>query len=129
MIKTGKIGISYVINSIKDLFSSSESKGEETSAVSSSTSVKNRCEKLKVLRKTLESYGGLLAKVSQMLSYGIKDENVFDDLKPYSREKTHKFLLHLIKTQNLDYDIHPEIYKSGSIGQVYIGTYKEKKLQ
>ena len=63
-----------------------------------------------------------------MLSYGIKDENVFDDLKPYSRDKTHKFLLHLIKTQNLDYEIIPQIYKSGSIGQVYIGKYKDKKI-
>ena len=72
----------------------------------------------------------MLAKVAQMLAYGDNDDDtVFSECKPFSRERTHTFVKKYIKNNtDVPFTITPIIYKSGSIGQVYKGEYKNKTI-
>lgn len=117
MIKASKIGVSYLINSVKEIFNKDKN-----------DKVQGKVEKMKVLRKTFEQYGGLLAKIAQMLSFGDTSASAFSNLQPFSRDKTHKYLLEYIKKENLIYTIIPTIFKSGSIGQVYKGMLNGKQI-
>lgn len=119
MIRAGSIGISYVINACKNVFSSSKDDSD----------LSKKAKKLKILKQTLESYGGMLAKIAQMLSYDDGSDSVFSECKPFSRKKTHNFIKKYIKNNNdIPFTIVPIIYKSGSIGQVYKGEYKNEKI-
>ena len=119
MLRAGSIGISYVINACKNVFSSSKDDGD----------LNHKAKKLKVLKQTLESYGGMLAKISQMLAYSDGADSVFSDCKPFSRKKTHEYIKSYIKNnKDVPFTIVPIIFKSGSIGQVYKGEYKNQNI-
>lgn len=116
MLRTGRIGLSFMYNLLTG--EKSENKNIEHD------NLLTNIHRLQALRKTLEQYGGLLSKVSQMLAYEDSNSSVFADCKPFSREKTKLYLKKYIKENNLDYEIDTEIHKSGSIGQVHIGYLK-----
>lgn len=92
-----------------------------------------QCKKLRCLSDTLESYGGVLSKLSQMLSMDDQNSTTFSDCKPFSKEKTikyfKKFIENLIENSSIKFDfINFDVYKSGSIGQVHKGVYKNKNI-
>lgn len=113
MFKIGSIGISYVYNLLTGT--------EEQSDSSLVTNMK----RLQVLRKTLEKNGGIFSKVAQMLAYGDTNCSVFSECKPYSREETKEYLKKYIEVSKPGYIVDLNIHKSGSIGQVHIGTFTE----
>jgi predicted unusual protein kinase regulating ubiquinone biosynthesis (AarF/ABC1/UbiB family) len=89
----------------------------------------SKCQKLRCLSGTLESYGGVLSKISQILSLNDQNSSAFSDCKPFSKEKTVKYFKDFIKNsslpvQSVDFDV----YKSGSVGQVHKATYKNKRI-
>jgi predicted unusual protein kinase regulating ubiquinone biosynthesis (AarF/ABC1/UbiB family) len=90
-----------------------------------------RGNKLKCLADTFQSYGGVLAKLSQIVCFENQENSVFSDCKPYSRDKTIKYLKTEFKLResffkNVKYiDFNP--FKSGSVGQVHKGIYKDDK--
>ena len=92
-----------------------------------------KATKLKCLVDTFQSYGGVLAKLSQIICLGENDQNnaVFSDCKPFSTEKTCKYIKNLFENDNeffkdiksIDYNV----YKSGSVGQVHKAIYKDEE--
>lgn len=112
MFKIGSIGVSYIYNLLTE-------KKEDNSLV-------NNMKRIQVLRNTLEQYGGIFSKVSQMLAYGDVNSSVFSECKPYSRDQTKEYLKEYIKTSKPRYIIDLDIYKSGSVGQVHIGRFTEE---
>ena len=85
--------------------------------------------KLKCLADTFQSYGGVLAKLSQIVCYENQDSTVFSDCKPFSRDETIQYFKEHYNEfpeffKNVKY-IDFEPYKSGSIGQVHKGVYKD----
>ena len=76
------------------------------------------------LSKTLANKGGVLSKLSQIISYaeGDTNNNVFDNCKPYKSKKTVNYLKNMLETELFEKHISfcdLNIYKSGSIGQVH----------
>lgn len=88
-----------------------------------------KCQKLRCLSKTLESYGGVLSKLSQMLSLNDQDSSVFSDCKPFSKDKTIKYFQTFINNSNYNLDfVDFNVYKSGSVGQVHKAMYKNNDI-
>lgn len=90
----------------------------------------NKNNKLKCLTDTFSSYGGVLAKLSQILCYDNPNNNSFSDCKPFSKEKTIQYLKNEVENnteffKNVE-EINFEVFKSGSIGQIHKAVYKEK---
>ena len=92
-----------------------------------------KATKLKCLSDTFQSYGGVLAKLSQIICLGEndKDNSVFSDCKPFSTEKTTKYIKQLVENETEYFkdvnNINYNVYKSGSIGQVHKATYKNNR--
>lgn len=89
----------------------------------SKDNLNEKSKKLKLLADTFSQYGGLLSKVSQILMLNDINNNVFSDCKPFSRDKTHNYIVKQYEN-NPDFfrlinQFNFEIYKSGSVGQVY----------
>jgi predicted unusual protein kinase regulating ubiquinone biosynthesis (AarF/ABC1/UbiB family) len=108
--------------------SNEEETNEQNS--NSKTFVK-KATKLKCLSDTFQSYGGVLAKLSQIVCFEHEDSSVFSDCKPYSKDKTIKYLQNEFKI-NSEYfknikniDFNP--FKSGSVGQVHKAIYNDDK--
>jgi predicted unusual protein kinase regulating ubiquinone biosynthesis (AarF/ABC1/UbiB family) len=116
MLRSGSICMSFLYNY---LTSESESQSENGG-------LEKNCQKLKCLSKTFESYGGVLSKLSQILSLNNEKSEVFSDCKPFSKEKTIEYFKQNCSEnlENVDY----EVYKSGSVGQVHKAMYKNKKV-
>jgi predicted unusual protein kinase regulating ubiquinone biosynthesis (AarF/ABC1/UbiB family) len=81
------------------------------------------------LSKTLANKGGVLSKLSQIISYaeGDTNNNVFDNCKPYKSKKTVNYLKNMLETELFEKHISfcdLNIYKSGSIGQVHKAILK-----
>lgn len=88
-----------------------------------------KCQKLRCLSDTLQSYGGILSKLSQILSLNDENSSVFSDCKPFSEKKTTCFFKKFIKNTDLPIeDVNFEVYKSGSVGQVYKCKYKGENV-
>lgn len=92
----------------------------------SKDNLNEKSRKLKLLAETFSQYGGILSKVSQILVLNDIDNNVFSDCKPFSRDKTHNYIVKQYEN-NSDFfqtikQFNFEIYKSGSVGQVYRAT-------
>jgi predicted unusual protein kinase regulating ubiquinone biosynthesis (AarF/ABC1/UbiB family) len=113
MLKIGSIGVSFMYNLITG-------NGEEIN--SDNNLLQNNFRRLHALRETLEQHGGLFSKVAQMLSYGDLNSSVFSECKPFSKNETIKYIKNEVHP---DYKIDYDVYKSGSIGQVHIGTFKD----
>lgn len=86
-------------------------------------------KRLRCLSNTLKDYGGVLSKLSQILCLDDKDNNVFSECKPFSKEKTIKFFKRFIINSDLPVNnVDFNVYKSGSIGQVHKAVYEDKKI-
>lgn len=121
MLKTGSLGISYLYNLLKS---------DSGSSGSSSDTLEKNTKNLRAIRSTLESHGGVFAKISQIISYDNSSSSVFSECKPYSQKKTIKYIKKIAKERysEKDFSIDFNVYKSGSIGQVHIGTFNQKKV-
>ena len=64
--------------------------------------------------------------MSQLLSLNNQNSKVFSECKPFSKEKTTLYFKNNCpkNVKNIDYNV----FKSGSVGQVYKATYKKKKI-
>ena len=124
MLRSGSICMSFLYNYlVSEATINNEEKGGDILC--------KKATKLKCLVDTFQSYGGVLAKLSQIICLGENDENntVFSDCKPFSTEKTCKYIKNLFENDNdffkdikgIDYNV----YKSGSVGQVHKAVYKD----
>jgi predicted unusual protein kinase regulating ubiquinone biosynthesis (AarF/ABC1/UbiB family) len=123
MIRSGNICLSLVYNYLLtgNNYEKDDTGGNKT--------LINKNNKLKCLTDTFSSYGGVLAKLSQLLCYDTPENNSFSDCKPFSKEKTIKYLRD-------EFEINPEFFrniseidfdvlKSGSIGQIHKAIYEK----
>jgi predicted unusual protein kinase regulating ubiquinone biosynthesis (AarF/ABC1/UbiB family) len=122
MIRTSSICLSYIYRYLTD---------ETLNNKDTDSDVEKKCTQLRCLSKTLEKYGGVLSKISQILSINDSENTVFTDCKPYSKKETLKFFKEFyneeITKNNSPFkkvDVDFGIYKSGSIGQVHKAKYK-----
>lgn len=81
------------------------------------------------LSKTFANKGGVLSKLSQIISYadGDTDNDVFNNCKPFKSKETVNYFKNILKTELFKKHISHcdlNIYKSGSIGQVHKATLK-----
>jgi len=92
------------------------------------STISEKVVQLKSLVDVLSEYGGILAKVSQLVSIDNSGADYYCDCKPYSREQTHDNFVLMVEQDvelfkniiSIDYNI----FKSGSIGQVYKAVYR-----
>ena len=115
MLRSGTICVSFLY---KYLTSDSEYKDDNGQVLN------KKAQKLRCLSDTFQSYGGVLSKLSQMLCLNDYKSDVFSDCKPFSKEKTFRYIQEKYnkgefndQLKSLDLNIH----KSGSIGQVHKG--------
>ena len=94
-----------------------------------SQSLDKKCQKLRCLSDTLESYGGVLSKLSQMLSLNDQSNTIFSNCKPFSKDKTITYFKDFIDNLTIQLDsVDFNVYKSGSIGQVHKASYQNKNI-
>jgi predicted unusual protein kinase regulating ubiquinone biosynthesis (AarF/ABC1/UbiB family) len=117
MLRSGSICLSFLYNYITD---NNDKDVDE---------FRKKHNALVCLSKTFENYGGVLAKVAQIISYaeGNSDTTVFDECKPFNAKLTTDFISNLIKNEPflsnlLSFD--KNVFKSGSIGQVHKAVLK-----
>ena len=127
MLRSGSICMNFLYNYLvsEATINSNNEKGGDI--------LIKKATKLKCLSETFQSYGGVLAKLSQIICLGEndKDNSVFSDCKPFSAEKTCKHIKKLFEkdtdffkdVKNIDFNV----YKSGSVGQVHKAVYKDDK--
>lgn len=120
MLRSSSICASFLYNY---LMSDSDCKDENGQPLDKSV------QKLRCLTDTLESYGGVLSKLSQMLSLNDQNSTVFSDCKPFSKEKTINYFKNFIDDSGLQLQsVNFDVYKSGSVGQVHKAMYKGKDV-
>lgn len=120
MLRSSSICTSFLYNY---LMSDSECKDENGQPLD------KKCQKLRCLSDTLGSYGGVLSKLSQMLSLNDQNSSVFSDCKPFSKEQTIKYFRDFIKeSKHQIKSVDFNVYKSGSVGQVHKAVYKGKDI-
>jgi predicted unusual protein kinase regulating ubiquinone biosynthesis (AarF/ABC1/UbiB family) len=124
MLRSGGICMNFLYNYLMS---------ETRTSNNNDNTLSKKATKLKCLVDTFQSYGGVLAKLSQIICTGEHDQNnsVFSDCKPFSTKKTSEHIKYLVENdkiffkdvKKLDYNV----YKSGSIGQVHKAIYKDDK--
>lgn len=120
MLRSSSVCASFLYNY---LMSDSEYKDENGQPLD------KKCQKLRCLSDTLESYGGVLSKLSQMLSLNDQNSTVFSDCKPFSKDKTIKYFKNFVKKSSIKLDyVDFDVYKSGSVGQVHKAKYKNRNI-
>jgi len=128
MLRSGSICVNFLYNYLLGEASITSSENEKGGDI-----LVKKATKLKCLSDTFQSYGGVLAKLSQIICLGENDQNnsVFSDCKPFSTEKTSKYIKNLFETdKNFFKDVKSieyEVYKSGSVGQVHKAIYQDDK--
>ena len=120
MLRSGSICVSFLYK-----YLTSENNCQNNSGYKE---LENKNNKLKCLTETFQNYGGVLAKISQILCSDDQDNKVFSDCKPFSEQKTIDFLKKEYEN-NKDFfkniiDLDFNVYKSGSVGQVHRCIYK-----
>jgi predicted unusual protein kinase regulating ubiquinone biosynthesis (AarF/ABC1/UbiB family) len=115
MLRTGSICLSFLYNYI------TENNDKDIDEL------QKKHKALVCLSKTFENYGGVLAKIAQIISYGEgnSDNTVFDECKPYNSKLTTDFICKLIKKEPFAsqiFSFNEKVFKSGSIGQVHKAT-------
>lgn len=120
MLRSGSICLSFLYNYL------SENNDKEMDELH------KKHKALVCLSKTFENYGGVLAKIAQIVSYGEghSDNTVFDECKPYNSKLTADFISKLMKKEPFASNIlyfDDKVYKSGSIGQVHKGLLTDNK--
>ena len=120
MLRSSSICTSFLYNY---LMSDSECKDENGQPLDKNV------QKLRCLADTLESYGGVLSKLSQMLSLNDQNSTVFSDCKPFSKEKTIEYFKDFVENSDIQLNfVDFDVYKSGSVGQVHKAVYKNKNI-
>ena len=124
MIRSGNICLSLMYNYLM-----SDNEKDEKDETGGNKTLATKNNKLKCLTDTFSSYGGVLAKLSQLLCYDTPDNNSFSDCKPFSKEKTIQYLKGEFNN-NLEFfknitDIDYDVFKSGSIGQIHKAVYQK----
>lgn len=128
MLRSGSICLNFLCNYLLGEASIISSKNEKGGDI-----LVKKATKLKCLSDTFQSYGGVLAKLSQIICLGENDQNnsVFSDCKPFSTEKTSTYIKNLFETDKIFFkdvkSIEYEVYKSGSIGQVHKAVYLDNE--
>lgn len=119
MLRSGSICLSFLYK-----YLTSENNDENTG-----DELIKRGTKLKCLTDTFQSYGGVLSKLSQLLSVEDQNSNVFSDCKPFSQKKTIEYLKNEFETNDVFFkdieELDFNVYKSGSVGQVHKGLYNK----
>lgn len=90
-----------------------------------------RVQKMNCLVEVFQSYGGVLAKLSQMLSFENEKSDVFSDCNPYAQKETIEYIKNEYENnteffKDLKY-LDFNVFKSGSVGQVHKGIYKNNE--
>jgi ubiquinone biosynthesis protein len=93
------------------------------SSTSQASDLKNAINRLRLLRDTLQEYGGVYAKVAQMLSLDTPNSEVFDECRSRLTAPTHAEFLS--QMDRLAFKVSPEVVKSGSLSQLYVGHLKD----
>ena len=81
---------------------------------------------LKCLSAVFSKYGGVLGKIAQILSFENEDSDTFDKSNPLSSKKTHEHVMDVVSNQPKYKSVKfaNEIYRNGSLGQVYKGNFE-----
>ena len=81
----------------------------------------SKTRSLRTLASVFSSYGGALGKIAQTLSLENERSDVYDRVKPLASNQTHKYMTDVLMNADdfRNIDIEPEIYRNGSLGQVY----------
>jgi predicted unusual protein kinase regulating ubiquinone biosynthesis (AarF/ABC1/UbiB family) len=133
MLRSGSICISFLY---KYLTTKNEIE-ENDEIISESDNGKKlikKADKLKCLTETFQSYGGVLAKLSQILCSDEQNNQVFSDCKPFSQKETIEYFKKYYQT-DIDFfknvnSVDFNVFKSGSIGQVHKAIYnKDNELK
>jgi predicted unusual protein kinase regulating ubiquinone biosynthesis (AarF/ABC1/UbiB family) len=98
---------------------------------SKDASLTGKVNQVKCLSSVFANYGGILAKISQMICIEDGDGVVYSDCKPYSMEKTiQHFTSSITNNKNGFFDslsnVDLKVYKSGSVGQVHKGIHTDE---
>ena len=122
MLRSGSICISFLYNYLL-----SENETEEDT--DSGKKLIKRANKLECLAETFQSYGGVLAKLSQIVCFSDQNNSVFSDCKPFSQKKTIDYIKNEFKSNpdffsDIKY-IDFNVYKSGSVGQIHKAINKD----
>jgi predicted unusual protein kinase regulating ubiquinone biosynthesis (AarF/ABC1/UbiB family) len=123
MLRSGSICVSFLY---KYLTSKNENENENNEEDNGQKLVKN-ADKLKCLTETFQSYGGVLAKLSQILCSDEQNNQVFSECKPFSQKETTEYIKDFYENntdffKNVKY-IDFNVFKSGSVGQVHKAIY------
>jgi len=120
LVKSGDICMKFLYNYL-------------TTDPSDTNTLTAKAHKMKLLADIFASYGGILAKISQILCIEDGDGTVFSDCKPYSQVKTLvKFKEDYARDKDTFFkdvtELDFNIMKSGSIGQVHRAVYKGEEI-
>ena len=120
MIRHGKICLSLLYNYLLTPTTTKES-GYDT--------LSSKHNKLKSISNVLQNYGGVLAKLSQILCIDDQDNSAFSECKPFAQKETIENFKTLYKeNKNGVFDnvksIDFNVLKAGSVGQVHKATYE-----
>lgn len=122
MLRSGKICASFLY---KYLTSDIESNDNEDDGGFSA--LDKRSKQLKCLCETFQSYGGVLSKISQVMSLNDEKSSVFSECSPFSTAKTTKFFQNYCYERKLE-KVDFNVYKSGSVGQVHKAMIKDQPV-
>ena len=134
MIRSGKICLSLLYNYILSPEIETEPGKYKSSDGNNELIEKNN--KLHSISKVLESYGGVLSKLSQLVCIDDQNNTSFSDCKPFSQDKTTDYL---IKKYNECKDREDSLFfnltsvdfnvlKSGSVGQVHKAVFRNRLI-
>ena len=108
MMRAGGIGLKFLAKVMMS-----------ASTTSNPSDLKQAINRLRLLRDTLQEYGGVFAKVAQMLSLDTPSAEVFDECRSRLTGPTHEHFLTQI--DELGFHVEPRVVKSGSLSHLYVG--------
>jgi predicted unusual protein kinase regulating ubiquinone biosynthesis (AarF/ABC1/UbiB family) len=117
LVKSGDICMKFLYNYL-------------TTDHSDTNTITAKAHKMKLLADIFASYGGILAKISQILCIEDGEGSVYSDCKPYSQAKTLENFTSHFESNRLTFfkdvkQLDLDIMKAGSIGQVHKAVYKD----
>lgn len=123
MIRSGNICISFLYKFLTSEIKYNGNGGDE---------LIKKATRLKCLSDTFASYGGVLAKISQILCFEDGKGDVFSDCKPYCQKETIDYFKDEY-TKNPNFfknvkEIDFNVFKAGSVGQIHKAIYDDKEI-
>lgn len=118
MIRSGNICISFLYKFLTSEIKYNGNGGDE---------LIKKATRLKCLSDTFASYGGVLAKISQILCFEDGKGDIFSDCKPYCQKETIDYFKDEY-TKNPNFfknvkEIDFNVFKAGSVGQIHKAIY------